>query len=128
MQPGEYIITSDYNGFKVSNKVIVTNNPDSGYKYIYLPSEDTTTTTKIGSYTIEIMQWRTPSMSEVDIMVSDSSGSLVNKYAVESKVFDGSTWYGPYDNYERASYHKWHFDPNLRITQVAVQLKGLHWS
>ncbi len=103
-------------------------NPDSGYTYINLPSYDTTTTTKVGRYTIEIEQWRSPGMGELDIMVCDSSGNLVNKYNVESKVLVGSTWYGPYSGYERAAYHKWHFDPDARVTQVAIQLIGMHWS
>lgn len=123
---GEYIITAEYNGLSRSNIIKIGNNPNSGYVYIDLPSYDTTTTIKSGIYTIEVHQWRSPGLGEVDIMVSDSNG-FVNKYNVESKVFDGSNWHGPYSSYEVAAYHKWQFDPNIRIYRVAVQLLGLHW-
>ena len=125
---GNYIITSSYNGLNAANNIIIGDDPDSGYVYINLPSYDTTTTTKVGRYTIEIEQWRSPGLGELDIMVYDSSGNMVNKYNVESKISDGLTWSDTYGGYPAAAYHKWHFDPDVRITQVAVQLKGLHWN
>ena len=59
-------------------------------------------------------------------MISDSNG-LVNKYNIESHVFDGTEWHGPYGGYDKAGYHKWHFSRDDRVTQVKVQLLGMHW-
>ena len=80
----------------------------------------------VGIYTIEVHEWRTPSLGEVDIIVSDSNG-IVNKYDVESMISDGSRWSSPYSTYEHATYHKWQFSPDYRMTRVAVQLLGMHW-
>ena len=48
-------------------------------------------------------------------------------YDVESMISDGTRWSSPYSTYEYATYHKWQFSPNVRITSVAVQLLGIHW-
>ena len=136
LQAGTYIITSSYNGFNVANTVVIENtyvNPNSGYVYIDIPANadidlpsEYTTVKKVGIYTIEVHEWRTPGLGEVDIMVYDSNG-FVNTYDVESMISDGTRWSSPYSTYEYATYHKWQFSPNVRITSVAVQLLGIHW-
>ncbi len=136
LEPGTYTITSTYNGLNAANTVVVKSNSnnggntyskDSGYVYINLPSYDTKISQKVGIYTISVEQWRSPSLGEVDILVYDPSGNIVDRYVVESKISDGSVWSGTYGGYYKAVYHKWQFDPNVRITQVAVQLLGRHW-
>ena len=128
LDPGEYTITSSYNGFSTGNRVIVNHNPEKEYLYIDLPPYDTTITRNVGAYKIDITQWRSPAIGEVDIVISDSSGNIVNKYDIESKIFDGTKWYGPYGGFEAATYHKWHIYPDSRITQVALKIKGLNWN
>ena len=73
------------------------------------------------------MQWRTPSLGEVDIMVTGPDGKFVNTRSLETKISDGSTWSNTYKAYERAVYHKWQFDPGVRIREVSVQLLNAHW-
>ena len=135
LQAGTYTITSTYNGFNIANTVIIEEpyNKDSGYIYIDIPSNanidlpsEYRVVKNVGIYTIEVLEWRTPTIGELDIMISDSNG-LVNKYNIESHVFDGTEWHGPYGGYDKAGYHKWHFSRDDRVTQVKVQLLGMHW-
>ena len=135
LQPGTYTITSSYNGFNIANTVIIEGsyNKDSGYVYIDIPADadidlpsEYKVVKNVGIYTIELHEWRTPGLGEVDIIVSDSNG-IVNTYDVESMIFDGSRWSSPYSTYEYATYHKWQFSPDYRMTRVAVQLLGMHW-
>lgn len=123
LMPGRYIITSMYeNGAAISNNVIINENPDAGYVYIDLPSYDTTTAVQSGNYRIEVEEWRSPGLGEVDIFVYDANGDMIREYDYDSKISDGTRWSEAYSTYEYATYHKWQFDHNLRITQVAVRI------
>ena len=128
LEPGTYTITSTYNGLNAANTIIVnSNSEDDSYLYIDLPSYDTKITRYIGKYTISVEQWRSPSLGEVDIIVTDSNGNIVDKYLVESKISDGSAWSDTYSGYQKAMYHKWQFSPDVRITRIAVKLIGMDW-
>ena len=124
LMAGDYIITSMYsNGAIISNRITIYENPDAGYVYIDLPSYDTTTTVQSGNYRIEAHQWRSPGLGELDIYVYDSNGNMLREYDYDSKISDGTRWSGTYSTYEYATYHKWQFSPDIRMTQIAVKIK-----
>ena len=124
---GEVISVTNMGDHYVQYKEYDYNNNEIIYHNIYLPSYDAEITAEIDGCTVNVHQWRTPSYCEVDIIAYDKNGKMLDLYGYDTMIFDGSKWYGPYDqsaNYFVATYHKWHREPNTGITQVAVKIKN----
>ena len=125
---GELISVTNMMDYYVEYKTYDYNNNEIIYRNIYLPNYDTELTTEIDGYDVNVHQWRTPSYSEVDIIVTDKNGNMLNLYDYDTKILNNGKWYGPYDqaaNYDVSTYHKWHMPPNSRTTEVAVKIKAL---
>ena len=110
----------DYKEYDYNNNEII-------YHNIYLPNYDTEITTEIDGFDVNVHQWRTPSYSEVDIIVYDKSGNIIDLYSYDTMILNNGKWYGPYDqnaNYDMSVYHKWHMSPDSRTTEIAVKIRA----
>ena len=123
---GELISVTIRGDDYVEYKTYDYNNNEIIYHNIHLPNYDTEITTQIDGYDVNVHQWRTPSYSEVDILVYDKNGNLMDLYNYDTMILNNGKWYGPYDqeaNYYVSVYHKWHMHPNSRTTEVAVKIR-----
>lgn len=64
--------------YYVEYKTYDYNNNEIIYHNIYLPNYDTEITAEVDGYNVNVQQWRTPSYSEVDILVYDTAGNIVD--------------------------------------------------
>ena len=95
--------------------------------YIDLPSYDDTIIVHKGKYYVKVYEWRVPTYSELDVMLFDSNDNLINKYDYNTYYYKDGTWHDMPVNEWGSNYHKWHFDPDVRIYKVAVELNGFSW-
>lgn len=124
---GEVISVTNMGDYYVDYKEYDYNNNEIIYHNIYLPNYDTELTTEIDGFDVNVQQWRTPSYSEVDIIVYDKSGNILDLYDYDTMILNSGKWYGPYDqeaNYYVSTYHKWHMPPSSRTTEVAVKIRA----
>ena len=123
--PGDYIITSSYNGLSISNEIHI-----SGEEifYIDLPLEDEVKiSVEKGKYIVEVDEWRIPPHTELDIILFDLNGQIISKFDYDTYYYYKGIWYDMPVNEMGGNYHKESFPPDTYITKVAVKLKNALW-
>ena len=111
-----------------SNTNTNTNTNDDEIFYINLPYQDKIEMTfQKGKYKVKVYEWRVPPYCELDIILFDINDKQISKFDYDTYYYHEGAWHDMPVNEWGSNYHKWHFAPDVHITQVAVKLKDASW-